>query len=90
MSKHHVLLNRRRWSRVRRAVFQRDGYRCRACGKAGRLEADHIRPLDCGGEQYHQSNIQTLCIGCHRKKTGSENLGSPMSAEWQALISELI
>ena len=46
MSKNHALSQARRWSRVRRYVFERDGYRCRHCGKTGALECDHIKPLE--------------------------------------------
>ena len=39
------VLSLARWKRVRRAAIERDGYRCRACGKAaGRFEVDHIIP----------------------------------------------
>ena len=42
-----------KWKRVRRAAIERDGYRCRACGKAaGSFEVDHIVPLSAGGEPY--------------------------------------
>ena len=43
---HNSLTGTRAWRRVRLLVFERDGYRCRCCGKAGRLECDHIVPLD--------------------------------------------
>ena len=33
------------WFRLRRFVFDRDGWRCRQCGKAGRLEAHHVVPV---------------------------------------------
>ena len=35
---HPALVNPHRWGVVRRFILKRDGYRCRACGKAGRLE----------------------------------------------------
>ena len=41
---HPALVNPHRWGVVRRFILKRDGYRCRACGKAGRLEVDHIVP----------------------------------------------
>ena len=48
MSRNHVRLHARRWARVRRAVLRRDRFRCQSCGRAGRLECDHIVPLDKG------------------------------------------
>ncbi len=61
MSRHHVHLDARRWQAVRRAVFERDGYRCVECGRSGRLECDHITPLDRGGDPWDLDNLQALC-----------------------------
>ena len=33
MSHHHIALNARRWQATRRAVLERDRYRCRNCGR---------------------------------------------------------
>ena len=46
LSRHHTHLNARRWAAVRRTLFERDGWRCVMCGKAGRLECDHVTPLE--------------------------------------------
>ena len=54
-----------RWAALRLRVFERDGYRCRKCGKAGRLECDHVVPVAQGGAPYDPANLQTLCRGCH-------------------------
>ncbi len=40
MSLHHLPINNRRWAALRRQVFKRDGFRCRECGRPGRLECD--------------------------------------------------
>src|SRR5690349_16970443 len=48
---------------VRRAVFERDAFRCRSCGVQG-TEVDHIR-----GSSSELSNLQLLCSDCHREKT---------------------
>lgn len=45
--------------------------RCRACGSADRLEADHRRPLWAGG-QDRKENLWCLCHRCHRAKTSAE------------------
>ena len=47
MSRHHTHLNARRWAAVRLAVFKRDGL-CVMCGRAGKLECDHISPVPPG------------------------------------------
>lgn len=58
----------------RKAVFERDDYRCVHCGDrsdAGhrvRLEADHIKPFALFTElRFEVSNGRTLCAPCHRK-----------------------
>ena len=61
-------MNGGRWRTLRLVVFERDGYRCRECGKSGRLECDHIRPLHLGGAQWDPANLQALCRGCHIAK----------------------
>ena len=45
MSRYHTRLHARRWAAVRSTVFRRDGWRCVQCGKAGRLECDHVTAL---------------------------------------------
>ena len=66
MSRNHTLLDARRWARVRKAVFQRDGYRCTTCGKPGRLEAHHAHRLrDGDGDPYDVAGIVTKCRACH-------------------------
>lgn len=53
------------------AVFRRDDYTCRLCGRrGGPLEVDHIVPVARGGEN-DPDNLQTLCRGCNRRKGAS-------------------
>ena len=69
-----------RWKRLRRKILDRDGWRCRKCGKAGRLEVDHIVPVRDGGID-DPANLRILCGGpggCHaarhrRKRTATED-----------------
>ena len=93
MSRHHTHLNARRWARVRRAVLKRDGYRCVLCGRAGRLECDHITPLqrEPGQNPYDINGLQTLCRACHIAKTARENRRelTPAEAAWRALVASL-
>jgi 5-methylcytosine-specific restriction endonuclease McrA len=69
------------WSGFWRAVIlDRDGYRCRYCGRSGeegvtlgapavrfalRLELDHVAPRSSGGQDYLLANIRTLCRLCN-------------------------
>jgi 5-methylcytosine-specific restriction endonuclease McrA len=48
-------------------VFQRDGFRCVACGFSIRstLAVHHIIPKSLGGRD-HEANLKTLCANCHR------------------------
>lgn len=52
---------------MRRAVFERDGWKCRHCGSGVRLEADHIFPYSKGGATTLE-NLQTLCKTCNIRK----------------------
>lgn len=91
MSHHHTPLDATRWRAVRRQVFERDGYRCRNCGRAGRLECDHVLPLKLGGDPWALDNLQTLCRACHIEKTRGENRRELTLAEeaWDQLVAEL-
>ena len=93
MSHHHSLLHRNRWTLVRRQVFERDGYRCTLCGKAGRLECDHITRLEREPEQdpYDPNGLQTLCRACHVEKTARENRRAltPAEVAWRSLVQEM-
>jgi len=52
---------------VRAGVLLRDGARCRRCRTAVQLEVDHIIPVSKGGKT-EESNLQTLCRRCNRRK----------------------
>lgn len=55
-----------RWKALRRAIVERDGWRCTACGRAaGRLEVHHVKSVFDGGAMYDPSNLRTLCRDCH-------------------------
>lgn len=52
---------------VRRAVLERDGFRCRAagCGRGHFLAVHHLEPREAGGSNDAE-NLITLCGACHR------------------------
>ena len=65
------------------AIFTRDGYRCVICG-AGQnegyeLHADHVKPVDRGGESTVE-NGQTLCSmhNMRKKNLGQTETGKKM------------
>ena len=62
-----------RWQRLRREIKDRDGWRCKTCGKSGALEVDHVKPRAAGGAFWDPRNLQVLCRGCHIAKTRREN-----------------
>lgn len=51
----------------RRAVFSRDGHRCRSCGTTESLSIDHVVPF-VRTRDDSESNLQTLCLPCNLKK----------------------
>ena len=90
---------RKRWAILRQQVLDRDGWRCCARGRPGRLEVDHIRPRFLGGDDWDVDNLQTLCRPCHFEKTrlelvqrhqiAREARQSPEKAALTALVEEI-
>ncbi len=94
MGHHHTHLNTQFWAAVRRAVFERDGWRCVMCSTAGKLECDHVTSLERepGQNPYDPNGLQTLCTACHLQKTRRENRRelTPAEAEWRDLAREAL
>ena len=70
MSKRHRRVSWSIWSRFKRSILERDGWRCVWCrerGKTGvgRLEVHHIVPLEHGGLYLDAGNCLTVCRSCH-------------------------
>lgn len=85
MSHKHRPLNAARWAAARRAAFDRDGWRCRKCGKASRLEAHHAPPLEDrapGADPYDVHQLLTLCRGCHIEWHRERNRNRATSPAW--------
>ncbi|CAM5476370.1 HNH endonuclease [Frigidibacter albus] len=81
------------WKALRFMARRRDGFACVQCGKKGRIEVDHVKPirthpalaLDLG-------NLQCLCIACHSRKTRLEiGLGDlpPERQAWRDLLRDM-
>ena len=90
-SKHFAKLNRKAWAQLRLRIFEHDGWRCRKCGKAGRLECDHIVPLAKGGAEYDPANLQSLCSDCHHSKSRDDaGYGpDPDREAWREFVSQM-
>ncbi|MBU3188774.1 HNH endonuclease [Clostridium bowmanii] len=59
---------------LRKATIIRDNYKCMECGKTNcKLQAHHIVPVRLKGADTLENSI-TLCISCHKKVTGTEEL----------------
>lgn len=55
---------------IRKKILTRDGYTCQQCGSPA-AEVDHID--NTRGPGYDAlSNLQSLCVPCHRAKTQRE------------------
>jgi len=50
--------------KLKTAILNRDGNKCIICGSIIKLEVDHIRALQNGGNNT-ASNLATLCDICH-------------------------
>jgi len=68
------------WDKLRKQILQRDAGLCQPCLRAGRVargtHVDHIAAKARGGSDDH-SNLQTICIDCHKAKTATEGRKSP-------------
>jgi 5-methylcytosine-specific restriction endonuclease McrA len=53
--------------KVRREVYERDGWKCRSCGNPDDLTVDHVWPHSRGGTNAFE-NLQTLCKTCNATK----------------------
>ncbi|MEW6102648.1 MAG: HNH endonuclease [bacterium] len=55
------------WKERQSKCLERDGYKCRICGKTKKLHIHHIMPISYGGIHSLQ-NLITLCYTCHKKQ----------------------
>ena len=81
----------RRWDVLRKLAKDRDGWRCVKCGRAGRLEVDHIKPVHHNGAMWELDNLQTLCRPCHFAKSAAEQSRPKSAGElaWAELVKQL-
>lgn len=62
---------------IMKMTKERDNYSCFWCGeRGGELHSDHILPfIDYPRLRLEPSNIQTLCVNCHKIKTKGDRTG---------------
>ncbi len=61
----------RAWKRARLRALERDGWECQIRGANCRgeaTEADHIVPVDAGGERYDEANLRASCKACNTSR----------------------
>ena len=90
MSRNHkgrgALAHGQRWYRIRRAVLDRDGWKCSECGRRGRLEVHHVKAIADGGSNDLE-NLRSLCLDCHIAIHSPPV--STEAAAWQQLLANL-
>jgi 5-methylcytosine-specific restriction enzyme A len=57
-------------ARLKRAILERDDYRCQLCPRPA-TEVDHVIPRSAGGTD-HPSNLRAICHPCHVKRSGRQ------------------
>lgn len=62
----------RRQTAIMKSVTVRSG-KCELCGSSRNLEAHHIIPIDCGGQDT-ENNLICVCHACHAKLTPHSEL----------------
>jgi 5-methylcytosine-specific restriction endonuclease McrA len=67
----HLIMSSKAYKEWRKAVYERDGYKCVKCGEPGNgknLQADHIKAFFTHPElRLEISNGRTLCVDCHKQ-----------------------
>lgn len=63
-------------NKTRRAVYERDGFRCALCDSTDGLQIHHVKPRGEGGAD-HPMNLITLCWRCHAAAHGDFFYSSP-------------
>lgn len=61
-----------KWEETRSYFLKAMPY-CNDCGRSDRLQVHHIDGLGPKGPRGHDfSNLETLCVSCHSRRTGKE------------------
>lgn len=57
----------KQWQAERTKVLKRDGWKCRHCKSAEKIEVHHLKPRSLGGP-HENWNLVTLCAVCHAER----------------------
>ena len=82
MSRHHHR-HKRGWARIRARAIRTAGRRCARCGRPGRLEVHHPRPLSEGGT--HDQALEVVCRVCH---FAAHHTTDPARLAWSRFLQE--
>ena len=80
---HHRPANRHGWAAIRQRELRRAGRRCEVCGRPGRLEVHHPRPLSTGGT--HDQALEVTCRVCHLAR---HHTPDPARLAWVTFLQE--
>ena len=80
---HHRAENRRGWAAIRARAIRSAGRRCQRCGRPGRLEVHHPRPLSEGGT--NDQALEVTCRVCHLARHQHD----PARDAWVTFLQEL-
>lgn len=58
-------------NKLRRSIYQRDGFRCALCDSTDQLQIHHVVPRGRGGSRENPMNLICLCWRCHSAAHGS-------------------
>jgi 5-methylcytosine-specific restriction endonuclease McrA len=70
------IYNTPRWKALRKRVLE-DEPVCRICRAEPSTQADHIIPIEEGGDPWDLHNLQGLGASCHSRKTNAERHWRP-------------
>ena len=80
---HHRPAHKRGWPRIRARAILDAGRRCARCGRPGRLEVHHPRPLSEGGT--HDQALEVVCRNCHLSQ---HHQPDPARLAWAKFLQE--
>jgi 5-methylcytosine-specific restriction endonuclease McrA len=67
-----------RWRRLRKLKLTEDPLCAHCLTPTPATQVDHKKPIEQGGDPWEWDNLQSLCAGCHSRKTKSTDKGKPL------------